>query len=89
MKKRFVVHALDNRDWSPRFSQRWLSVNDWTALDIELVQKDYYWFEPPFNVVYEGVTLAGFRIFNPAGNNAFVVEKKCKCPDLLFIKKKN
>lgn len=38
-KKRFVVHALDDEDWSPRFVCNCSLKNDWTAVLIDVIEQ--------------------------------------------------
>lgn len=43
VKKRLVVHALDDEDWSPRFPRFPLAARDWTARALELIDESDDW----------------------------------------------
>lgn len=43
MKKRFVVHALDDEDWSPRFLVNRLSGGDWSVPLIDALGLERDW----------------------------------------------
>lgn len=53
VKKRFVVHALDDEDWSPRFPRLPLSASDWTARILELIDEGGDWFKSRGSVASE------------------------------------
>lgn len=43
VKKRFVVHALDDEDWSPRFLVNRLSGGDWSVSLIDAIGLERDW----------------------------------------------
>lgn len=43
VKKRFVVHALDDEDWSPRFLVDRLSARDWSVPLIDAIGLERDW----------------------------------------------